>query len=43
MKTEEDMEKKIDKESMKVGLRRKDALCRSKWSVGVKKIAAFLR
>ena len=28
---------------MKVGLRREDALCRSKWSVGVNKIAAELR
>ena len=28
---------------MKVGLRREDALCRSKWSVGVNQIAAGLR
>ena len=28
---------------MKVGLRRKDALCRSKWSVGVNQIAAGLK
>ena len=27
----------------KVGLRREDALCRSKWSVGVNKIPAGLR
>ena len=27
---------------MKVGLRRKDALCRSEWSVGVKQMAAGL-
>ena len=30
----------VEEESMKVGLRRKDALCRSKWSVGINKIAA---
>ena len=30
-------------ESMKAGLRRKDALCRPKWNVGVNKIAAGLR
>ena len=35
--------KQVEEESMKVGLRRKDALCRSKWSVGVNKIAAGLR
>ena len=28
---------------MKVGLRREDALCRSKWSVGVYQFAARLR
>ena len=33
----------VEEESIKVGLRRKDALCRSKWSVGVSKIAAELR
>ena len=33
----------VEEESMKVGLRRKDALCRSKWSVGMNKIAAGLR
>ena len=38
--TEEDME---EDNSMKVGLRREDALCHSKWSVGVDKIAAVLR
>ena len=27
---------------MKVGLRREDALCRSKWSVGINQIAAGL-
>ena len=35
--------KQVEEESMKVGLRRKDTLCRSKWSVGVNKIAAGLR
>ena len=33
----------VEEESMKVGLRRKDAFCRSKWNVGVNKIAAGLR
>ena len=35
--------KQADEESMKVGMRKKDALCRSKWSVSVNKIAAGLR
>ena len=35
--------KQVEEESVKVGLRRKDALCHSKWSVGVNKIAAALR
>ena len=35
--------KQVEEESMKVGLRRKDELCRSKWSVGVNKIAAGLK
>ena len=35
--------KQEEKESVKVGLRRKDALCRSKWSVDIDKIAAELR
>ena len=35
--------KQVDDESMKVGLRRKDALCRSKWSDGVNQISAGLR
>ena len=35
--------KQVDEESMKVGLRRKDALCRSKWSDGVNKIVVALR
>ena len=34
--------KQVEEESMKVGLRRKDALCRSKWSAGVNKIAVGL-
>ena len=33
----------VEEESMKVGLRRNDALCRSKWSVSINKIAARLR
>ena len=33
----------VEEESMKVGLRKKDAPCRSMWSVGVNKIAAGLR
>ena len=35
--------KQVEEESMKVGLRRKFALCRSKWSVGINKIAAGLQ
>ena len=35
--------KQDEEESMKVGLRRKGALCRSKWSVGKNKIAAALK
>ena len=35
--------KQVEEESVKVGLRRADALCRSKWSVGVNWIAAELR
>ena len=35
--------KQVEEESMKVGLRRKDALCRSNWSVSINKIAAGLR
>ena len=33
----------FEEESVKIGLRREDAFCRSKWSVGVNKIAAWLR
>ena len=35
--------KQVEEESVKVGLRREDTICRSKWSVGVNKIAACLR
>ena len=35
--------RQVVEESMTVGLRWKDALCRSKWIVGVNKIAAGLR
>ena len=35
--------KQVEGESMKVCLRRKGALCRSMWSVGVSKMAAVLR
>ena len=35
--------KQVEEECVKVGLRTEDALCRSKWSVGVKQIAAGLR
>ena len=35
--------KQVEEESVKIGLRREDALCRSMWSVGVNQIAAGLR
>ena len=35
--------KQVEEESVKVGLRREDALCRSKWSVGINQIAVGLR
>ena len=35
--------KQVEEGSVKVSLRREDARCRSKWSVGVNKIAAGLR
>ena len=35
--------KKVDKENVKVGLRREDTLCQSKWSVGIDQIVAVLR
>ena len=33
----------VEEESVKIGLRREDALCQSKWSVGVNQIAAGFR
>ena len=36
-------ERQVEEESMKVGLRNKDAHCRSKWNVGVNTIVAGLR
>ena len=39
----EDMERQFEEESVEVGFRRKDALCRSTWSVNIKKISAALR
>ena len=35
--------KQAEEESVKVGLRSEDALCRSMWSVGVRRIAAMWR
>ena len=35
--------KQVEEESVKVGLRREDSLCRPKWSVGVNRIAAGLK
>ena len=35
--------KHVEEESVNVGLRRKDAPCRSKWGAGVDRIAAVLR
>ena len=35
--------KQVEEESVKVGLRREDTLCRSKWSVGINQIGARLR
>ena len=35
--------KQVEEESVKVCLRREDALCRSEWSVDVNKMAAVLR
>ena len=34
--------KQIEDENVKTGLRMKDALCQSKWGVGVNQIAARL-
>ena len=33
----------FEEESVKVGLRKEDALCQSKWSVGISQIAAGLK
>ena len=35
--------RQVEEESVKVGLRREDALCQSKWGVGVDQIAAWMR
>ena len=35
--------KQVDEKSVKIGLRREDALCQSKWCVGANQIAAGLR
>ena len=34
--------KQVEEESVKVGLRREDIVCRSKWSVGVNQTASGL-
>ena len=36
------LKKQVEEESVNVGVRREDALCRSQWSVGVNQIAAGL-
>ena len=33
--------RQVEEESVKIGLRREDTLCRSKWSVGINQIATF--
>ena len=43
MEAKEDMIKQVEEESAKIGLRKEDALCRSRWIVSVNKIAAGLR
>ena len=43
MRPKRTWERQVEVKSMKVGLRRKDALCGSKLSVSVNKIAAWLR
>ena len=35
--------KQVEEENVKVGLRREDAPCRSKWSVGINQITAGSR
>ena len=37
------LKKQVEEERLKVGLRRKDAVCSSQWSVNVTKISAGLR
>ena len=37
------LKKQVEEESVKVGLRMEDAICRSKWSAGANQIAAGLR
>ena len=37
------LKRQVEEESVKVGLRKEDAICRSNWSVGVGIIAAGLR
>ena len=36
-------QKQVEEESMKVGLRMEDALCRSKWSAGINQVDVRLR
>ena len=36
-------QKQAEEENVNVDLRREDALCRSKWSVGIKQIAAGMK
>ena len=40
---ERTQKKQVVEESVKVGVRREDPLCQSKWIVGIKQIAAWLR
>ena len=35
--------RQVEEESVKVSLRREDAFCRSKWSVGINQVAVGLR
>ena len=37
-KAKEDMEKQVEVKSVKIGLRREDEHCLSKWSVGIKRL-----
>ena len=43
MRLKRTWKKQVVEESLMIGLRREDALCLSKWSVGVNQIAAVLR